>query len=465
METIGATRWGQFVAMAMDLLERGMRPMKSNLSTFGYLCVCLNAIFFGYILITEPSVPQSVFFDLTEEDSYVENLTAILFLMVGLLLVIIAATERRIFQRCIYILGCLAFMFVAGEEISWGQRIFDFETPDKLMNLNKRNEFNVEFNIHNIITEQFRVIWIFNAVYIYGTYIFCMITCAAFFCNKNTFLGIPLPSIPLMLSFLVMLSHTPKTIIMNSDLYFFTMEKVLLLLFIIYILLSNKISLIIYTAATMILILVVPYMYHYNDNNYTIRDREVREFLFSLCCFFYALELLQAQRSVSLFAVRNSPKTTLVYMVGICVISGSIYLAFLKYTRPEMILRHQQETIRFIKDADPVIRSNFDVYLKEKSLIYVRDNCSSEDMNIKFFLHIDPIQQSDLPYIRKQYGFDNRDFYFKKIGGFFNGQRCIVIRYLPGYGIAKITTGQSIRNRRNGTFTYTHIWNGTFTFM
>ena len=215
----------------------------------------------------------------------------------------------------------------------------------------------------------------------------------------------------------------------------------------------------------MILILVVPYMYHYNDNNYTIHDREVREFLFSLCCFIYALELLQAQRSVSFFAVQNSPKTTLVYMVGICVISGSIYLAFLKYTRPEMILRHQRKTIQFLKDADPVIRSNFDIYLKEKSLIYVRDNCSSEDMNIKFFLHIDPIQQSELPYFRKQYGFDNRDFYFKKIDGFFDGQRCIVVRYLPGYGIAKITTGQSIRNRRNGTFTYTHIWNGTFTFM
>ena len=89
--------------------------MKPNLSTFGYLCVCLNAIFFGYILITEPSILQSVYFDLTKEDSYVENLTAILFFLVGLLLVIVASTERHIFQRCIYILGCLAFMFAAME--------------------------------------------------------------------------------------------------------------------------------------------------------------------------------------------------------------------------------------------------------------------------------------------------------------------------------------------------------------
>ena len=106
--------------------------VQSNLSTFGYLCVCLNAIFFGYILITVPPI----FFSLKKEDSYTENLTAILFFLVGILLVIVATTERRTFPRCIYILGCVAFMFAAGEEISWGQRIFDFETPENLMNLN-----------------------------------------------------------------------------------------------------------------------------------------------------------------------------------------------------------------------------------------------------------------------------------------------------------------------------------------
>ena len=121
----------------------------------------------------------------------------ILFFLVGILLVIVATTERRIFPRCIYILGCVAFMFAAGEEISWGQRIFDFETLENLMNLNQQNEFN----IHNTAIEQFILGQIFNKIYIYGTFVFCIIICAAFFCNKNTLLGIPLPSIPLMLSF------------------------------------------------------------------------------------------------------------------------------------------------------------------------------------------------------------------------------------------------------------------------
>ena len=416
---------------------------QQNLSTFGYLCVCLNAIFFGYILITEPLIRQSIYFDLTKEDSYVENLTAILFFLAGLLLVIVATTERRIFPRCIYILGCVAFMFAAGEEISWGQRIFDFDTPENLMNINLKNEFN----IHNIEIQKYYFNHAFYAIYMYGTFVFCIITCAAFSWNKKMILGIPLPSIPLMLGFLVMLSSTHHTNI-------FIMEKELLLIFIIYILLSNRISLIVYATATMILVTVVPYTYHHDDGR--IYSHESQEYLLGLCCFFYSLELLQAQRSVNPFAVQDPPKTTLFHMAGICVVSGSIYLVFLKYTQPEMILRHQRETIHFLKDADPIIRSNYDVYLKEKSLIYVRDNCSSEEYDTRFFLHIDPIQQSDLPCSRKQFGFDNFDF-DSEIGDLSDGQRCIVVRHLPEYDIARITTGQFIEDRQ--------IWRGTFTFM
>ena len=433
--------------------------VQSNLSTFGYLCVCLSAIFFCYILITEPSTWQPVYFShLTEEDSYIENLTAILLFLAGLLLIIVASMERRIFPRCIYVLGCVAFMFAAGEEISWGQRIFDFETPGNLMNLNEQDEFN----IHNMSINQYSVPRIFDAIYINGTFVFCVIICAAFFCNKNTFLGIPLPSIPLMLSFLIMLSHRPPYR------HTFTMEEELLLIFIIYTLFSNKISLTIYTTATMILVLVVPYVYHH-DNVY-IFNEEVREFLFGLCYFFYSLELLQARR----YAVRNSlelenknhdytifglSRINVVYMTGICVISGSVFLAFLKYTRPETVLHHQQETLQFLKDADPVIRSNFDIYLnmKRRSLIYVRDNCDSRDINMIFVLHIYPLQQSDLPHYRRQHGFDNLNFHFERIDGFFDGRRCIVVRYLPGYDIAKIKTGQSVEKRR--------IWSETFTFM
>ena len=421
--------------------------LQQNLSTFGYLCVCLNVFFFGYIFVTDPFIPPYKYNALTREDSYVENATAILLFLTGILFVIVATTERHIFQRCVYILGCVAFMLASGEEISWGQRIFDFETPEKLMNLNEIDEFT----IHNLRIGEISLFTMLTAILIYGTFMFCVIICAAFFCNKNTFLGIPLPSIPLMLSFLIVVSHEP--IIIDSNRYIFTMDKELLLIFIIYILFSNKISLIIYTIATMILILVIPHMYYYNGritNHY-----EMQEFLLSLCFLFYSLELLQAQKYAS--AAQNSPNNILTYMIGICVISAGIYLAFLTYNRPEMILRHQQELSNFLNDTNPIIRAKFDVYLKEKLLIYARDDCNSEDINMRFFLHIDPIRQSDLPDRRKQYGFGKRNFRFMKRGDFFDGQRCIMVRHLPGYDIAKITTGQFVEDRQ--------IWIGTFTFM
>jgi len=52
----------------------------------------------------------------------------------------------------IFFIGLAIFMFVcAGEEISWGQRILGFETPDSLSEINTQDEFNV----HNIEFQHF----------------------------------------------------------------------------------------------------------------------------------------------------------------------------------------------------------------------------------------------------------------------------------------------------------------------
>ena len=45
-----------------------------------------------------------------------------------------------------YALAVLFFIVAGGEEISWGQRIFGFESPEQVLELNKQGETNV----HNI---------------------------------------------------------------------------------------------------------------------------------------------------------------------------------------------------------------------------------------------------------------------------------------------------------------------------
>ena len=68
---------------------------------------------------------------------------------------------------------------------------------------------------------------------------------------------------------------------------------------------------------------------------------------------------------------------------------------------------------RLSGDNPPIIRSGWDVYLIENRLIYVKDQCGSEDVDPRFFLHLHLVDVNDLPSHRKQYGFDNLDFAFR----------------------------------------------------
>ena len=105
----------------------------------------------------------------------------------------------------------------------------------------------------------------------------------------------------------------------------------------------------------------------------------------------------------------------------------------------------------------PIIRSNWDVYLVEDSLIYAKDQCSQEDAEPMFSLHLDPVDMNDLPDHRKQYDFDNLDFAFRDYRIAIEGEVCVAIRELPDYAIAAIRTGQFVPGEGQ-------IWNGSFTY-
>ncbi len=100
-----------------------------------------------------------------------------------------------------------------------------------------------------------------------------------------------------------------------------------------------------------------------------------------------------------------------------------------------------------IGDNPPAIRSGFDVYMdRERSkLIYSRDDCADGDAAPApaFFLHIYPVDTSDLPQHRKQHGFDNLDFRFET-SGFMDGGGCFAILDLPHYNFTAIRTGQYV---------------------
>jgi len=80
---------------------------------------------------------------LGKEDCLFENLTALFFLVASVICFIICRVHFNIF---ILLLGLLLFTGF-GEEISWGQRIFNFETPEAMKKINVQKEFT----IHNIV--------------------------------------------------------------------------------------------------------------------------------------------------------------------------------------------------------------------------------------------------------------------------------------------------------------------------
>ena len=103
----------------------------------------------------------------------------------------------------------------------------------------------------------------------------------------------------------------------------------------------------------------------------------------------------------------------------------------------------RQSAYEQLVSGEPAVRSAFDVYLHEDTLVYVKEPCVRADTEAKFFLHLIPADVADLPDYRKQYGFDNLDFHFRTRGGTFDG-KCLAKVPLPGYGISEIRTGQFV---------------------
>ena len=90
-------------------------------------------------------------------------------------------------------------------------------------------------------------------------------------------------------------------------------------------------------------------------------------------------------------------------------------------------------------------RSALDIYAYDSALYYLSANCPQPTANafdLRTFLHIYPIAPADLPQDRREFGFDERSFWFTDQATFFDG-KCINKLPLPDYPIARIKTGHN----------------------
>ncbi len=93
--------------------------------------------------------------------------------------------------------------------------------------------------------------------------------------------------------------------------------------------------------------------------------------------------------------------------------------------------------------GQPAARSDFDVYLRGKTLAYLKEPCTAGDIDARFFLHTFPADSADLPADWREQGFANLDFQFTDHGAR-AGDICVAERDLPGYAIERIRTGQFV---------------------
>ena len=110
--------------------------------------------------------------------------------------------------------------------------------------------------------------------------------------------------------------------------------------------------------------------------------------------------------------------------------------------------------------GEPIIRSDFDVYVSDGSLIYIKAQCNQEDAATRFFASIYPVDANDLLDNHNQRGYDSIDFRFADYGAIVDDGRCWASVALPGYPIATIHTGQYVTTEDG----YSHIWEDTYRF-
>ena len=107
-----------------------------------------------------------------------------------------------------------------------------------------------------------------------------------------------------------------------------------------------------------------------------------------------------------------------------------------------------------IASGEPILRSDFDVYIVDRRLIYAKSQCGEEDVDATFFANIFPIKADDLPPSYRQRGYYTIDLDFGRYGTIADDGRCWAELELPNYPISEIHLGQYVVVEGE----YVYIW-------
>ena len=119
-------------------------------SSFDRLCLLAGGLVLAAAFIAAAISHDAFSTFFGREDSPVENLTALVLFSAGAMLIVRTLAKRGEWAVHAVALGVLygaVYIWAGGEEISWGQRLLGFETPEFFAENNDQGEFT----IHNLV--------------------------------------------------------------------------------------------------------------------------------------------------------------------------------------------------------------------------------------------------------------------------------------------------------------------------
>jgi len=280
-----------------DVLKKYVQSIYKNFSTIAYICVLISLIAAGTLLIF---YPEGLTFIL-KEDSITETLGAVFLFLTSLNLFLSSFNEFKLsiqskknsrIKYLLLVLAAIAFFWAGGEEISWGQRILEIDTPEVLMVVNQQRELN----LHNINTRFFN-----NAL---ETIILLCIIVPTILKTKGIerVFGFFIPSFSVVLGFQLISCYVTYSYIKPQDCFSYIF---LLYYFYSFFRAQDWKNLNYILVNTIVIVFLALINTSLRAELPTNGPRELREFLFAFLCYAYSIEIIMDQKILYLLGIKK----------------------------------------------------------------------------------------------------------------------------------------------------------------
>ena len=148
------------------------------------------------------------------------------------------------------------------------------------------------------------------------------------------------------------------------------------------------------------------------------------------------------------------------YVENDALLTPSNKMAFL-YDARRLSESPHETALRELSRREPVIKSNFSVYLDEDKLIYAKEPCSDSDLQSHFSLRVHPVNNGDLPPSASHADFHEIIFRFNERGARFY-DKCLAYVILPDYPIERVRANQFERVPASQFDGDVEIWSAFF---